>query len=453
MLAAGLAMTTAGCAGPPWYMGAPLGGRPAIPPTSLAKTVAQDRVEAGAARAAGDRVAELAALDVLEQRGALRPSDERRFVELLVQRVRDWTALGRPIPLASDLRHIVALSPARAVPLGPRLRNAELAAGDLWLALGENSRAEAEYRAAEKLGAESMDIRFRAVWGVSVADLDDASLERGLARLPERVLAPFTTQYLERGGAKPPLLRRAWSASRTYGPTALRARLEALPDAEAFMTPNSSDVAEGNAPAARVSAEASPPAPPAVAPAADDLLSTGPTLARALIPLAAAFPRLLDPGPRSRLWAERLLAEDPTSPDSLEVAALIDARAGRMGGAEQRLGDLVFFSIDRAAGYERAARVWEQVGDVRRACWAWDRAMRVAPADDPRWCSLLACARHDPGGADPDQIAAHIRDRAPQLACVAPPPVDATPEAPAGDSPPPAAFPSDGGAPSERDPG
>jgi len=448
LLAVGVAWAVPGCAGPPWYMGAPLGGRPAIPPTSLAKTVAQDRVEADAARAAGDRVAEIAALDVLEQRAALRPDEERRFVELLAQRVRDWTALGRPIPLAGDLRHIVALWPARAIPLGPRLRNAEVAAGDLWLGLGENSRAEAEYRAAEKLGAESMDIRFRAVWGVSVADLDDASLERALHRLPERVLGPFAIQYLERGGANPLLLRRAWTAARTYGPPALRARLEALPDSSAFTAPLLPGAPEASEPGARVPAEAPGAARPASEPAADDLLSGGPTLARALLPAAAAFPRLLDPGPRSRLWAERLLAEDPTSPDSLELAALIDARAGRKGGAEQKLGDLVFFSVDRAAGYERAARVWEQVGDVRRACWAWDRATRVAPADDPRWCSLLACARHDPGGADADQIAARIRESAPQLACVARPAGNEQPPAtPEDESAPPAAFPSDGGAP------
>ena len=446
VLALAMALGAPGCAGPPWYMGAPLGGKPAIPPTSLAKTVAEDRAEADDARAAGDRVGELAALAVLEQRAALRPNEQKRFVELLAQRVRDWTALGRPIPLASDLRHIVALWPARALPLGPRLRNAELAAGDRWLALGENSRAEAEYRDAEKLGAEAMDIRFRAVWGVSVADLDDASLQRALARLPERVLAPFAAQYLDRGGTEPRLLRRAWSASRTYGPSALRARLEALPEAPSFSTPIAPEADASDAGGARPPAA---PPQPVTEPAADDLLSSGPTLARALLPAVASFPQLLSPGPRARLWAERLVAEDPTSPDSLEVAALIDARAGRMGGAEQKLGDLVFFSVDRAAGYERAARVWEQVGDVRRACWAWERATRVAPVDDPRWCSLLACARRDPGGADADQIATHIRARAPQLACVAPPPAgpDESPSAPTDESAPPPAFPSDGGAP------
>lgn len=415
-LAAGAALAAQGCAGPPWYMGEPLGGHPAIPPTSQAKTVAQDRVEAEAARAAGDEVAEIVALDALERRGALRPDEEKRLVELLALRVRDWAALGRPLPLVADLRHIEALRPSRSPQLAARLRNAEVAAGDLWLALGQNARAEADYRDAEKLGAQSMDIRFRAVWGASVADLDEAAVERALGRLPDRVLAPFTSQYLDRGGAKPRLLRRAWEAARTYGPPALLARLEALPSAPVFTgEPRAS---EGGGATATEAARPAPGIPPPV-PGPGDLLSSGPTLARALLPVAAAHPEVLAPGPRSRLWAKRLVAEDPTSPDSLEVAALIEARAGRMGGAEQRLGDLVFYSPDRAAGFARAARVWEQVGDVRRACAAWDHATRVGPRDDPRWCELLACVKRDPGVGSAAQVAAYIRERAPGLACVA----------------------------------
>jgi len=430
ILAAGLTatLTAPGCAGPPWYLGEPLGGKPAIPPSSQAKTVAQHRAEADDARARGDRVAEIAALDALERRGALRAEEERRLVDLLALRARDWAALGRPIPLAGDLRHIIALAPARTLPLAPRLRAAERAAGDLWLGLGEISRADAEYRAAQKLGADSMDIRFRAVWGASVADLDSDALQRALAQLPERALAPFSKQYLDAGGTEPRLLRRAWSAARTYGPPALRARLEALPQSASFMGDEA--VPKANEREALFLAEAAKLPRPTALPADGDLLSTGPTLARALLPAAAAFPQLLAPGPRARLWAQRLLAEDPTSPDSLEVAALIDARAGRLGGAEQKLADLVFFSVDRATGYQRAAQVWNQVGDVRRECWAWDHATRVAPLDDPRWCSLLACARRDPGGVDPDAVAARIREQAPALACdapAAPPPTAGTP--------------------------
>lgn len=428
-----------GCAGPPWYLGEPLGGKPAIPPSSQARTVAEHRADATAARARGDRVAEIASLDALEKRSALHPEEEKRFVELLAQRARDWAALGRPLPLTEDLRHIIALAPARALPLAPRLRNAERVAGDLWLGLGETGRAEAEYRAAEKLGAGGMDYRFRAVWGVSIADLDDGPLGQALAQLPERALAPFSKEYLDRAGADPRLLRRAWSAARIYGPPALRARLQALPEAAAFSAEAAVSLAtERDALTGGVAARIPEPGP-------DDLLSTGPTLARALLPAAAAFPQLLAPGPRSRLWAQRLLAEDPTSPDSQELAALIDARAGRLGGAEQRLADMVFFSVDRAAGYERAARVWSQVGDTRRECWAWDHATRVGPIDDPRWCRLLACARRDPGAADPIAVVAHLRDQAPALAC------DSTGQPPPPqEEAPPAAFPPDASVPDQR---
>ena len=304
-------------------------------------------------------------------------------------------------------------------------------------------RAEAEYRAAQKLGAGAMEFRFRAVWGASIADLDDGALDQALTQLPDRALAPFSTEYLDRGGADARLLRRAWGAARVYGPPALRARLQALPQA-ASSTGEGGD-AKANERDALAGAEAAKLPAPSTEPAPDDLLSAGPTLARALLPAATAFPQLLAPGPRSRLWAERLLAEDPTSPDSQELAALIEARAGRMGGAEQRLVDMVFFSIDRAAGYERAAGVWNRVGDTRRECWAWDHATRVAPPDDPRWCKLLACARRDPGAADASAVAAHIRDQAPALAC------DSSGEpAPSREGAPPDAFPSDAGAPNER---
>jgi len=258
-----------GCAGPPWYLGQPLGGRPAIPPSSQAKTVAQHRADADDARAGRDRVGEIAALNELEKRGALRPDEEKRLVELLALRARDWAALGRPIPLADDLRHIIALAPARTLPLSPRLRAAERAAGDLWLGLGEVTRAEAEYRAAQKLGAGSMDIRFRAVWGASVADLDMEALARALSQLPERALAPFSTQYLEGGGTDPRLLRRAWNAARTYGPPALRARLEALPEAASFTADGA--IPKENEREALAVAEGAKLPPPPTPPADDDL--------------------------------------------------------------------------------------------------------------------------------------------------------------------------------------
>src|SRR5204863_4785960 len=130
-------------------------------------------------------------------RGALRPPEHKRLVGLLAARAGDGSVLHRPVALVADLRHLVELAPGRAMVLAPRLRAAELAAGDEWLALGENARAEQEYRLAEKLGGDAIDFRFRAAWGASVADLDADTLERALSDLPERVLAPFTTRYLD----------------------------------------------------------------------------------------------------------------------------------------------------------------------------------------------------------------------------------------------------------------
>ena len=410
----GIFLLVAGCtAGPPWYLGAPLSGHPAIPAQSRALTVAEHRRAVEQARQAKQQVIELGELEALEARGALRPEDTKRLLELLTLRTRDWVALRRPLALAEDLRHIIELAPAREHLLAPRLALAEVAAGDVWLAAGENARAEQEYSRADKLGASGTDFRFRAVWGASVADLDPPTIERALSELPERVLAPFSVQYLERGGAKPRLLGRAWRAARSYGPPELRTRLETLSAASAVPFA----VEKVPPPASQSTGEAATP----LEPAPDDLLLAGPTLARVLLPTAARFPQILDPGPRSRLWAERLVVEDPSSPDSLEVAALIDARAGREGGAARKLTDLVFYSGDRAQAYVRAAHVWEKAGRARLACASWAKAARLGPRDDPAWCALKDCLESDPGAGDAAAVAAHIKERAPQLPCVAPP--------------------------------
>jgi len=442
-----LAAALAGCVGPPWYIGSPLDDRKVIPDQSRALTVAEHRSAYRAAHAERRALIELQELLALEERGALRSDEHKRLVELLAARALDWSFLRRPLALAADLRHVVALAPGRAMALAPRLRAAELAAGDEWLALGENARAEEEYRRAEKLGGEAIDYRFRAVWGASVADLDADTLERALTELPERVLGPFTTAYLDVVPApKPRLLRRGWEAARVFGPPELLARLEALPFADRFPAParkpvdstvdGPATVEAAGAPAGPAQDEGGGPAagdrrdpfapwlgeshsarPSLRPPAADDALDRGPTLARVLLPLARAFPEILKPGPRSRTWSEQLLAEDPGAPDSLEVAALIDALAGRVGGAERKLRELVFFSRDRAAAHERAAHVWQVVGRPREECTAWKHATRVGAVDDPRWCELLACVKRDPGAGDVAIVAAHIRSRAPALAC------------------------------------
>ncbi|MES1206240.1 MAG: hypothetical protein ABUS79_09915 [Pseudomonadota bacterium] len=456
-----IAAVLCGCAGAPWFLGETRDGVPVIPASSRVETVAKHRRKLIEAGQRGEKVVELAELAALEERGALHAPERKRFVELLRERAHDWAALGRPVPLAADLRHLIVLEPARARAVAPSLRSATRAAGDFWLAIGENARAEEEYRRAERMGADRMVYRFRAAWGASPGDLEPAVLEQALAELPERTLAPFATAYLDGGGAQPRALRRAWRAARVYGPPRLRARIESMPVAASFIA----GVGGGGgvalpAPRASKPADAASSARGVDVPGAGDNLFGGPTLARRLVPLAPVFPELTAPGLRSRDWADRLMAEDPTAPDSLEVAALIDARAGRADGAARKLGDLVFYSADRAAGYARAARVWERAGEGRRGCLAWKRATHFGAADDPRWCDLLACARREPGATDPELVVRYIREQAPTLTCAADPataPADGTPvdagTADAGTAedasarPPPSLQPGDAGVP------
>lgn len=428
-----VALLAVHCGGAPWFLGAPLDGRGSIPTTTKSETVADHRHNWSAAAARGEKVIELAELNALEDRGALTRDERARFVELLRERARDWAALARPVPLADDLRHLARLDPARTRALNPALRTAQRAAGDFWLALGENARAEDEYRRAARLGADRMVYRFRAAWSASPSDLDKQTLEAALVELPERVLAPFTTAYLGVGGDEARVLRRAWTAARVYGPPDLGRRLAALLAAE-------ND--EGDPTPAAPAAPRDPAGPThvtVVEPGREDRLLRGPTLARVLLPLLAAFPDLTAPGERSRLWAEWLVAEDPTSADALEASALIDARAGRVDAAARKLVDLVFYSSDRARGHARAAVVWERASNDRRACSAWERAALLGPVDDPSWCSLLACLRRDPGSGDVASAATYVAARAPSLACETTP--DPTPVPPG--SPP--AETADGG--------
>jgi hypothetical protein len=422
----GATMVVGGCAGAPWFLGQPLDDRVVVPATTRAQTVADHRRTMEKARRRGFKVIEIAELTALEQRGALRAEDEVRFAELLKERAREWSLLGRPIALAADLRHIIALQPQRVRSLTRAMRAAERAAGDLWLALGENARAEEAYHRAERQGADRMVFRLRAAWGASPADLDQSVLAHAIEELPERSLGPFAVAYLAGGGSQPRLLYRAWSAARVYGPPELLARIESIPAAATFVvepSPSSLRDRSGSESSERLAAP-KVPAATIVEPASDDQLLTGATLAHVLLPLCDAFPDLTAPSPRSRGWADRLIAEDPTSADSLEIAALIDARAGRLGGAARKLGELVFYSPDRALGYARAARVWERAGQDRRACRAWEQAAHFGAVDDPRWCDLLACVRRDPVVGDARAIVDYVRNRAPRLTCVVPTSVD-----------------------------
>jgi tetratricopeptide (TPR) repeat protein len=148
-------------------------------------------------------------------------------------------------------------------------------------------------------------------------------------------------------------------------------------------------------------------------PDVDGYVLRGASLSARLLPLVTAFPWLLDDQARALSWAELLLAEDPTSPDVLELVALIWGKAGRFGGSERMLMELVYHSPERAAGLARGAAVWERVGRPREACAQWIRAARWRDdPEDPAWRKAYACARRDPGVADATAIRDYVTTRA-----------------------------------------
>ena len=145
----------------------------------------------------------------------------------------------------------------------------------------------------------------------------------------------------------------------------------------------------------------------------DSYVLEGAALSSRLLPLVAAYPWLLDHQTRALAWAETLLTEDPTSPDVLELVAVIWGRAGRFGGTERMLMELAYHSPDRASGIARGAAVWERVGRPREACAQWIRAARWRDApEDPAWRTALACARRDPGAGVPKAIRDYVVSRA-----------------------------------------
>jgi len=158
-----------------------------------------------------------------------------------------------------------------------------------------------------------------------------------------------------------------------------------------------------------------PPLAPGGQPPADidGYVLAGASLSARLLPLVAAFPWLLDDQTRALSWAELLLAEDPTSPDVLELVALIFGRAGRGGGTERMLMELAYHSPDRAAGIARGATVWDRLGRPREACAQWIRAARWRDdPEDPVWRNAIACARSDPGAGDAKAIRDYVVSRA-----------------------------------------
>ncbi len=139
----------------------------------------------------------------------------------------------------------------------------------------------------------------------------------------------------------------------------------------------------------------------------------GPTLSGRLLPLATAYPTILNDVPRALRWADILLEEDSTSPEVLELVALIFGRAGRFGGTDRMLMELTFHTPDRAAGLARGAAVWEQLGRSREACAQWIRAARWRDEPtDPLWLKAIPCARRDPGAGSWQEIRAYVLSRA-----------------------------------------
>jgi hypothetical protein len=139
---------------------------------------------------------------------------------------------------------------------------------------------------------------------------------------------------------------------------------------------------------------------------------SGISVAARLVPLARAYPEALADVAQALRWVDLALDEDPTSRDVVELAATTFGRAKRFGGTERMLAELVYETPDRAAGHERAARVWESLGRGREACVSILRAARWRDVpEDPTWRAAIACARAQPGVADPREIRDYVLAR------------------------------------------
>jgi tetratricopeptide (TPR) repeat protein len=324
-LTAALAAGVVACGAPPWRMGAPLDGRPSIPPHSARETPAESRAAAAAARKAGQPVLEVAALEELDSGRLLTKDEAARLADLLVARAADFHDRGRAIPADRDLETVARLDPKRGEQMTVARVVTATAAAAAWRAIG--ATAEAREAAARATALN---------------------------------------------GGVPPVL----PAGRAPGAT--------------------------------------PPA--ATAPAVEDVASWvlgGPSLSARLLPQVAARPALLDEQARALRWVDLLLDEDPTSPDVLELAALVFGRARRYGGADRMLMELAYHTPDRAAGLARGAAVWDRLGRPREACARWIEAARWRDdPEDPLWLQAISCARRDPGAGDWREIREYVLGRA-----------------------------------------
>jgi hypothetical protein len=442
---AAAALLLTACAGPPWYMGSPLDGKPSIPDRTLKRSVGDERAAAATAQTRGETVLELKALVALDTLERLKPGNRARLVTLLERRAAEFHQLGRAIPESNDLERLARLAPARGAGLLAERANARRAAGDAWLAVGAFDEARAAYDGAIALGATDMDFRVRALWShPPPATTSLAELRAAIAQLPLRVVPPLAAVYVKRGGGDVPTLLRGQAAARQehLGGLALRigdalraAERPGMPraDGDGAADGGGADAGPADAPAESASndaapdAEASDAAAPTDAPSADapapapmpvpaeldEWVVRGFTVSARLLPLLRAHPELLADVPRALGWVDLLLAEDETSPEILELAAVVFGRAARFGGTERMLMELTYASADRAEGLARGAAVWERLGRGREACAQWIRAARWRDEpEDPLWRTAIACARKQPGVADWKEIRGYVLGRA-----------------------------------------
>jgi tetratricopeptide (TPR) repeat protein len=428
----------ASCAGPPWYMGSPLDGKPSIPASGARRSVGDQRAAAATAQTKGQTVLELRALVALDTLERLTPANRARLVGLLEKRAAEFHALGRDVPESRDLERLARLAPARGAGLLGERASAERAAGDAWLAVGAFDEARAAYDRAIALGATEMEFRVRALWGHPPPETTSlAELRVAIATLPLRAVPPLAVAYVTRGGSDVPTLTRSLAGANQERMQGLAVRIgDALrvtsrpgaphPEGEGAggaSDGGTADAAPGDvrdqgdasaeASDAGDAADTSSPPPVPVPAELDEWILRGPTVEGRLLPLVRAHPELLADVERALDWVELLLAEDETSPEVLELAAYVFGRASRFGGTERMLMELTYASPDRAAGLARGALVWERLGKRREACVQWIRAARWRDEpEDPTWLTAITCARREPDVASWKEIRAYVLARA-----------------------------------------
>jgi tetratricopeptide (TPR) repeat protein len=419
----------ASCAGPPWFMGAPLDGQPSIPATRKNLSFKEQRVAAATARTKGQTVFELGALLVLDDLERLLPEQRERLAGLLERRAIEFHALGRAIPESRDLARLARLAPARGAGLLGERASAERAAGDAWLAIGATEEARAAYEWATQLGATDMDFRVRALWGHPPPETTTlAELRVAIQALPLRAVPPLALAYVTHGGSERATLARSLAAARQEKLEGLAVRVgDALRGAA---SEPQGDFVDGGGPSDGGTSDAAPedaavaarptdaftidvPAPTPVPGDLDAWVLRGTTVSARLVPIIRTHPDVLGDVPRAVGWVDLLLAEDETSPEILELAALVFGRAARFGGTERMLMELAYATPDRAEGLARGAAVWERLGRGREACAQWIHAARWRDdAEDPTWRKAISCARRDPGAGDWREIRKYVLGRA-----------------------------------------